>query len=307
MQRYIRERLLQSLITLFVVSLLVFGLVRLTGNPLDVMLDVTATQADRERLGQQLGLDQPIYVQYGLFLASLARGDLGKSIRTREPVTELLAQRVPATLELVALATLLALAIAVPLGILAATHKDSAWDMGARLVALLGQSVPSFWAANVLILIFAAQLHLLPVGRKEGLESYVLPTVTMAFFGFMLAGAVRLLRGSMLEVMDSEFIRFARIKGLSDRVVTWKHGLRNALIPLVTFIGFYFGILMGGSVVVESVFAWPGVGRLAYEAVRWRDYPVIQGVVLYVSAVIMLVSLVVDVLYAYLDPRIRFE
>lgn len=306
MQRYILERLVQSLITLFVVSLFVFGLVRMTGSPVDVLLEPTASQAERERLIRQLGLDQPIYVQYALFLSTLARGDLGRSIRSRQPVAEMLAERIPNTLELVALATLVALAIAMPLGVLAATRKDSAWDVGARLVALLGQSIPSFWAANILILIFAVELRLLPVGRKEGPEHYVLPVLTMALFGFMLAGAVRLLRGSMLEVMDSEFVKFARIKGLAESAVIWRHALRNALIPLVTFVGFYFGILMGGSVVVESVFAWPGIGRLAYESVRFRDYPVIQGVVLYVSVVILIVNLVVDILYAYLDPRIRY-
>lgn len=306
MQRFILGRLLQSLLTLFVVSVIVFGLARLTGNPLDVLLDVTASPEERERVGRVLGLDQPLPVQYGLFLANLARGDLGRSLRTREPVAEMLAQRVPNTLQLVALATLLALAIAIPLGVLAATRRDSVWDFGARGLALLGQSIPSFWAANVLILVFSVQLGLLPVGRKEGLEHFVLPAVSMALFGFMLAGALRLLRGSMLEVLDSEFVKFARIKGLSDAAVIWKHALRNALIPLVTFVGFYFGILVGGSVVVESVFAWPGVGRLAYEAVRVRDYPVIQGVVLYVSAMILAINLLVDILYAYLDPRIRY-
>lgn len=307
MHRFILDRLLQSFITLFVVSLFVFGLARLTGNPLDVLLDVTASQEDRERVSHQLGLDQPVYVQYGLFLFTLAQGDLGRSLRTREPVTSMLAERAPKTLELVALATLLALVIAIPLGVLAASHKDTGWDAGARLLALFGQSVPSFWAANVLILVFAVELGWLPVGRMGGPEHFVLPVVTTALFGFMLAGAVRLLRSSMLDVLDSEFIKFARIKGLSERAVIWKHGLRNALIPLVTFVGFYFGILMGGSVVVESVFAWPGLGRLAYEAVRTRDYPVIQGVVLYVSALILVINLVVDILYAYIDPRIRYE
>lgn len=306
MQRFILDRFLQSIITLFIVSLFVFGLARLTGNPLDVMLDATASQEERERVGRQLGLDQPLPVQYGLFLTNVGRGDLGRSIRTREPVTQLLAERIPNTLQLVALAALLSLLIAVPLGVLSATRKDSVWDVSARIVALVGQSVPSFWAANVLILVFAVNFRLVPVGRKEGPESFILPAVTMALFGFMLSGALRLLRASMIEILDSEFVKFARIKGLSRPTVVWKHALRNALIPLVTFVGFYLGILIGGSVVVESVFAWPGVGRLAFEAVRWRDYPVIQGVVLYVSLMILLINLAVDIAYAYLDPRIRF-
>jgi peptide/nickel transport system permease protein len=305
-QRYIVDRALQSLVTLFIVSLVVFGLVRLTGNPLDVMLDVTAPPAERERVASMLGLNQPIYVQYGIFLSQLAQGDLGKSLRSKEPVTELLAQSVPNTVELVALASVIALAIAMPLGILAATHKGSALDVGVRIVALLGQSIPGFWIANVFILVFAVELGILPSGRKEGPEYYVLPAVTMALFGFMLSGSLRLLRGSMLDVLDSEFVKFARTKGVANSVVIWKHALRNALIPLITFVGFYFGLLIGGSVIIESVYAWPGVGRLAYEAVKWRDYPVIQGVVLYVSFMIMAINLVVDVLYAYVDPRIRY-
>lgn len=306
MQRYILGRLIQGLITLAVVSVLVFALARLTGSPIDLMLDTNATDEDRARLTRLLGLDEPIATQYAVFLGNVARGDLGNSLRTREPVTQMLAQRVPNTLSLVALAIALALAIAVPLALLAATHKNTAWDIGARVLALLGQSIPSFWAANVLILIFAVQLRWLPSGRKEGLEYYVLPVIATALFGFLLSGCLRLLRGSMLEILDSEFVKFARTKGVPERTVVGKHALRNALIPLVTFAGSYFGILMGGSVVLESVFAWPGVGRLAYEAVQWRDYPLIQGVVLYVSAMIIGVNLFVDILYAYLDPRIRY-
>lgn len=306
MQRYILGRLIQGVITLLVVSLLVFGMARLSGSPIDLMLDINATDADRARLSQLLGLDEPLPVQYGLFIGDLVRGNLGTSIRTREPVTEVLASRIPNTLALVVLSILLALAIAIPLALLAATHKNSVWDVGARVLALLGQSIPSFWAANVLILIFAVQLRWLPSGRKEGLEHFVLPVVATALFGFLLAGSLRLLRGSMLEILDSEYVKFARTKGVPEHVVIGKHALRNALIPLVTFAGSYFGILMGGSVVLESVFAWPGVGRLAYEAVQWRDYPLIQGVVLYVSAMIISVNLCVDILYAYLDPRIRY-
>jgi peptide/nickel transport system permease protein len=306
MQRYILDRTLQSFITLFIVSLLVFGLVRMTGNPLDVMLDVTATPAEKERVAEMLGLNQPIYIQYGLFLGQLARGDLGRSLRSKEQVTDLLANSVPNTIELVALSSLIALAVAMPLAILAATHRGSALDVGVRVLALVGQSVPSFWIANVFILVFAVQLNLLPSGRKEGLEYYILPALTMALFGFMLSGSLRLLRGSMLEVLDSEFVKFARTKGVANSIVIWKHALRNALIPLITFVGFYFGLLIGGSVIIESVYAWPGVGRLAFEAVKWRDYPVIQGVVLYVSFMIMTINLFVDILYAYVDPRIRY-
>lgn len=306
MQRYIAGRLVQCLVTLLVISLLVFALARLTGNPLDVMLPIDASADLRNEVGRELGLDRPVYVQYARFVGSLLAADLGTSIRTRKPVALLIGQRLPNTLKLVCLSTGMALLLALPLGVVAATRKGGLWDVGARAAALFGQSVPTFWAGIVLISVFAVNLDLLPAGRKEGLASYVLPAVTLGLFGFMLAGVVRLLRGSMLDVLDSEYVKFARLKGLSEPAVTWKHAFRNALIPVVTFVGFYFGILMAGSVVVETVFAWPGIGRLAFEAVQWRDYPVIQGVVLLVSAVILAANLLVDVLYAYIDPRIRY-
>ena len=306
MQRYIAGRLIQCLVTLLLISLLVFALARLTGNPLDVMMPIDASAELQAEMSRELGLDQPMYVQYARFVQSLLHGDLGTSIRTRKPVAELIGLRLPNTLKLVSFSTGMALLIALPLGVIAATRKSGFWDVGARTVALFGQSVPTFWAGIVLISVFAVNLDLLPAGRKEGIESYVLPAVTLGLFGFMLAGVVRLLRGSMLDVLDSEYVKFARMKGLAESVVTWKHALKNALIPVVTFVGFYFGILMAGSVVVETVFAWPGIGRLAFEAVQWRDYPVIQGVVLLVSTIILAANLVVDILYAYIDPRIRY-
>ena len=306
MQRYIAGRLVQCLVTLLVISLLVFALARLTGNPLDVMLPIDASAELQEEMSQELGLDQPMYVQYGLFVQRLLYADLGTSIRTKKPVAELIGQRLPNTLKLVFFSTTMALLMALPLGVIAATRKGGLWDVGARTVALFGQSVPTFWAGIVLISIFAVNLDVLPAGRMEGFASYVLPAVTLGLFGFMLAGVVRLLRGSMLDVLDSEYVKFARIKGLAESVVTWKHAFKNALIPVVTFVGFYFGILLAGSVVVETVFAWPGIGRLAFEAVQWRDYPVIQGVVLLVSTIILAGNLMVDILYAYIDPRIRY-
>ena len=306
MQRYIAGRLVQCLVTLLVISLLVFALARLTGNPLDVMLPIDASAELQDEMSRELGLDQPLYVQYARFVHRLLYADLGTSIRTRKPVADLIRQRLPNTLKLVSFSTVMALLIALPLGVIAATRKGGLWDVGARTVALFGQSVPTFWAGIVLISVFAVNFELLPAGRKEGIESYVLPAVTLGLFGFMLAGVVRLLRGSMLDVLDSEYVKFARIKGLAESVVTWKHAFKNALIPVVTFVGFYFGILMAGSVVVETVFAWPGIGRLAFEAVQWRDYPVIQGVVLLVSTIILAGNLVVDILYAYIDPRIRY-
>jgi peptide/nickel transport system permease protein len=306
MGRFIVGRLFQSFVTLLLISVLVFGLVRLTGNPVDMLLPIEATPEMRTEMSRQLGIDRPLWEQYGYFLGDLVRGDLGTSIRARRPVTELLMQRLPNSLELVGISMLIALVIAFPLGVLAATRRGSLWDGMARGTALFGQSIPTFWAGIVLIYIFAISLGWFPAGGSGGPLYVVLPALTLGLFGFMLAGVVRLLRGSMIEVLDSEFVKFARIKGVPERTVIWKHALKNAMIPVVTFVGFYFGILISGTVVVETVFAWPGIGRLAYEAVQWRDYPVIQGIVLLVSAITLLTNLAVDVLYAWLDPRIRY-
>lgn len=306
MQRFIAGRLIQTLITLFVISALVFGLVRMTGSPIDVMLPIEASPEMRADMVRELGLDRPLHVQYFFFLEKLVQADLGTSIRTQKPVTELLMQRLPNSLQLVGVSMLLSLFIAFPLGVIAATRRGGVWDTLSRGVALFGQSIPTFWAGIVLIYIFAIQFGVLPAGRKGGFANLILPSVTLGLFGFMLAGVVRLLRDSMIEVLSSEFVKFARIKGVSEKIVVWKHALKNALIPVVTFVGFYFGILISGTVVVETVFAWPGIGRLAYEAVQWRDYPVIQGVVLLVSTITLLTNLLVDILYGYLDPRIRY-
>ena len=307
MGRFIAGRVVQTIATLFVVSIAVFLLVRLTGDPVDILLPIDASPELREETRARLGVDQPLVIQYGRFLGELVSGDLGTSIRTRKPVTELIGERFPNTVQLVGLAMLIALAVGIPLGVMAAVKKGTFIDRFARFFSLLGQSIPSFWAAIVLILVVGVYLGLLPTGRKEGPEYIILPAVTTAFFGFMIPGVVRLLRSSMLEVLDSEYVKLARVKGLPERVVVWRHALKNALLPVVTFIGFYFGILLSGSVVVETVFAWPGIGRLAYEAVLWRDYPVIQGVVLLVSVIVLVSNLLVDILYAYLDPRIRYS
>jgi peptide/nickel transport system permease protein len=306
-QRYIAGRILQSLITLLVVSVIVFALGRMLGNPLDVLLPLDASPELRQQETERLGLNEPFFVQYGLFIRELATGDLGTSIRSKQPVSELLMARLPDTLQLVGLAMAIALLVGFPLGVLAATRKGGIWDLLIRVIALFGQSIPSFWGGIMLILVFSVHFELLPVGRNLGFQYTILPAVTIAFFGFITAGLVRLLRASMIETLDSEYVKFARIKGASERVVVWKHALKNALIPVVTFLGFYFGIIIAGSVVVETVFAWPGVGRLAFEAVQWRDYPVIQGVVLMISGFILVSTLAVDILYAYLDPRIRFR
>jgi peptide/nickel transport system permease protein len=307
MLRFLLGRLIQSVVTLMIISLVVFGLVRMTGNPLDMMLPADAPPEMRERISQSMGLDRPLPVQYGIFLSNLLRGDLGTSIRSSVPVTEMILDRLPNTLELAAAAMGIALLLAVPLGILAAVRKGGVWDATARGISLLGQSVPTFWAGIVLIQIFSVQLGWLPAGRQGGIDHLILPAVTLGLFGFMLAGVTRILRGSMIETLDSDYVLFARVKGVGPGAIAWQHAFSNALIPVVTFIGFYFGIMVSGTVVVETVFAWPGLGRLAFDAVQWRDYPVVQGVVLMVAFITLLTNLGVDILYAYLDPRIRYS
>jgi peptide/nickel transport system permease protein len=303
MQRYILRRFFQALITLLAVSIIVFFLARLTGNPLHLLMPLDATEEDYRQAAKELGLDKPLPVQYGIFLVKAVKGDFGKSIRVGRPVSELLKIRVPNSLKLALAAIIVTALMAVPLGIIAAVKKGSFWDGLAQVIAVLGQSLPIFWVGIVFIFIFSVRLNLLPTSGMGGISHYILPAFTLGWA--LVAAIARLLRSSMLEVLDSEYIKMARIKGTPEGLVIWKHALKNALIPVVTFGGFYFAILLTGAVITETVFAWPGMGRLAYEAIMWRDFPVIQGVVLLATALVVTVNLLVDILYAYIDPRIR--
>lgn len=304
MQRYILRRLLQSVLLLFVLALVIFAFARLSGNPADLLLREDATPEDRAHLLRALGLDRPLPEQLYLFLAGLVRGDLGESIRYRKPAAEVFFERLPNTLRLLPLAMVGALAIAIPLGVLAAVYRGTALDRLSSGVAVLGIATPQFWLGIVLIYCFSIKLEWLPSSRMGGPSHYVLPAITLGVF--LVAGMMRLVRSSLLEVMDSEFVKLARLKGLSPRVVIWKHCLRNALIPVVTLFGVYFALLITGAIVTETVFAWPGVGRLTYEAVIFRDYPLLQAVILLKGVIVLGVNLGVDILYAYLDPRVRY-
>ena len=304
MQRYILRRLVQGAVLLFVLALVVFALARVTGNPADLLLPEDATREDRADLLRTLGLDRPLPEQLLAFLGGAVRGDLGQSIRYRKSATEVFFERLPNTLSLVPLALAAAILISVPLGVLAAVRRGTVIDRCCSAVAVLGIATPSFWLGIVLIYVFSIQLGWLPSARMGGPSHYVLPVVTLA--AFLVAGMMRLVRSSMLEVLDSEFVKLARIKGLSQTVVIWKHCLSNALIPVVTLFGVFFALLVTGAIVTETVFAWPGVGRLTYEAVIFRDYPLLQAVILLKGAIVLGVNLVVDVLYAYLDPRVRY-
>jgi peptide/nickel transport system permease protein len=304
MQRYILRRLLQGVVLLFVLALIIFALARVTGNPADLMLSEDASAEDRAHLMQALGLDRPIHEQLVTFLSGAVRGDLGRSIRYRKPAVEVFFERLPNTLTLVPLALIAAVVVSIPLGLLAAVYRGTLVDRVCSGVAVLGIATPSFWLGIVLIYVFSIQLGWLPSARMGGPLHYILPVITLS--AFLVAGMMRLVRSSVLEVLDSEFVKLARIKGLSSTVVLWKHCLRNALIPVVTLFGVFFALLVTGAIVTETVFAWPGVGRLTYEAVIFRDYPLLQAVILLKAIIVLGVNLAVDVLYAYLDPRVRY-
>jgi len=303
MRRYILRRLLQGLVLLVLVATIVFFLGRLTGNPVDLMLPEDATPEDRQALTETLGLDGPLHQQFGIFIANALRGDLGQSIRHRQPAVEVFFSRLPNTLLIVPGAMMLAVILAVPLGILSALYRGSIIDRVAGTIAVLGIATPHFWLGILLIYIFSVQLDWLPTSRMGDYRHYILPTVTLSTF--LLAGFMRLIRSSMLEILDSEFVKLARIKGLSETIVVWKHCLRNALIPVLTLWGVFMGGLVTGAIVTETVFAWPGIGRLTYEAVIFRDYPLLQAAIIMDAVLIVLINLIVDILYAYVDPRIR--
>ena len=310
MGRYIVNRILQSIVNLIFITVLVFLLARSIGDPADVFIPDELPQEAVDAFRKKLGLDQPLYTQYWLFIKDLARGDLGTSVRGHRPVTEMLVERLPATFSLAAVAMIIAMTMGIPLGVLSAVYRDTFIDRIAKLVAFLGQSTPAFWLGIMLMLFFGVfffqqGLPSLPISGRGGPSTYVLPAFTMGWF--VVAGLVRLTRSSMLDVLDADYVTMARAKGLSERVVIWKHALRNAMIPVLTYSGLILGGFMNGSVVVEQVFAWPGIGRMALSSVSGRDYPVIQGVVLLIGFFYIVVNLLVDILYVFVDPRIKYS
>ena len=304
MIRFVLARLFQSLVALAILSVVVFILARATGDPLHLILPMSATQEDYAEARRYLGLDRPYVEQYFSFVGKAVRGDFGTSLRARKPVIELIRERLPNSLKLAVFAMGVSLAMAFPLGVMAAVKKGTGIDRAAQVIAVLGQSLPTFWLAIILVEFVAGRLQWLPAaGNDAGLASYILPGFTLGWF--VVAGMMRLLRSSMLEVLDSDYVKLARVKGVAERRVVWLHALKNALIPVVTFAGIYFAILVTTAIVVETVFAWPGLGRLAYEGISSRDFPVIQAVVLTTAAIVAVVNLCVDCLYAVIDPRIR--
>jgi len=305
MQRYIIVRIFQSVITLFILSVVIFVLVRVGGDPALLMLPESGTKEDYQTIKKQMGLDKPIHVQYGIFISDAVRGDFGRSVRTRRPVMDSIKEALPNSIKLVVTSMVIALVLSIPLGVMAAVKKDTYLDTFARGVAGLGQSLPTFWVGLMMIQLFVVYLKVLPASGMSSWKHYLMPAFCLGIF--MMAGITRLLRSTMLEVLDSEFIRMARIKGVSERGVVWKHALRNSLLPVVSFGGVYIAIMVTGAILVESVFAWPGFGRLAYSAIVRQDFPLIQGVILTAGAVVMVANIITDILYAYLDPRIRIQ
>jgi peptide/nickel transport system permease protein len=286
-------------------SVIVFLLGRLSGDPVSMLLSQYSTEEDRVRITEQLGLNKPVLEQYGIFIFNALKGDLGKSVAgDNRPALTLILERFPASLKLALVALIISILIGIPLGVLSAVKRGSFLDALARLVALLGQSLPAFWLGIVLMYFFSVKLRLLPTSGYGGIRHFILPAATMGLF--TVAAVTRLTRSSMLEVLDSEYIKLARIKGVSEAIVIWKHALRNSLMPVITFMGTFFATMITGAVVIETVFSWPGIGRLAYESILNRDFPVMQGVILFMTTLYILANLIVDVLYAWVDPRIRY-
>lgn len=287
------------------VTLVFFFLHMIPGDPVEVMLGETAQQADKERLRQELGLNQPLYVQYGRFMAGIVQGDLGGSYFYRRPVVQVIAERVPATVELALAAFLVAGLIAIPLGIIAALREGTAVDNAAVLFSLVGVSLPNFWLGPLLIILFSIKLGWFPVSGKAGLASLVLPAITLgAAFAAILS---RMTRASLLERLGEDYLTVARAKGLPEWKVILKHALRNALIPIITVMGLQIGALLSGAIITENVFSWPGIGTLLINAIEARDYPLVQGCILFISLSYVFVNLLTDLFYGWADPRIRVK
>jgi peptide/nickel transport system permease protein len=304
MGQFILRRLLQTAVTALFVTMIVFALARLTGDPTVMLLPTEATQADRDFLKNQLGLDKSVPEQYFTFISKALAGDFGTSFRYRVPVRDLVAARLPATIELAVLSMLLATAIALPLGIVSALRRGSLIDRLARWFATLGLATPTFWLGLMLILLFAVTLNWLPAAGREQWSSRILPVIALGWFS--AAAIARLTRSSMLDAMQSDFVRFERLSGLPEFVIVLRHALKNAAIPIVTYMALQFGVLLSGAVVTERVFAWPGIGSLVVDAILERDFPVVQAAVLVTAILFLLINLATDLFYSWLDPRIRY-
>jgi peptide/nickel transport system permease protein/oligopeptide transport system permease protein len=306
MHNYLIKRLLSTIPVLIGISLLLFFMLRmLPGDPAQVLAGQMATPEEIENIRHQLGLDRPVYEQYVIYLSHLVRLDLGRSARTQNPVIDEIWARLPNTLLLAVVAIALACLFGIPAGIISAVRPYSWIDYLVTLSALFGISMPVFWLGLMLVVLFAIILHWLPAGGTGSWQHVILPSITLA--AFVVAFIARMTRSTMLETLTQDFTTTARSKGLTETVVVVKHALKNALIPIITVVGLQFGFLLGGAVLTETVFAWPGLGRLLYDSISARDYPVIQGTILIFGLLYILVNLMVDLIYAFVDPRIRYD
>lgn len=305
MGSYLIRRILHAVIVLFAATCLVFVLVRLTGDPVRLMLPDEATEAQMEQTRDRLGLNRPIWQQYLDFMADAVRGDFGTSFRGGQPAMTLVLERMPATLKLAGMAILFAIAISLPTGIASARYKNSMIDVLGRFLALIGQAVPSFWLGTMLILLFSVRLQWFPAFGGGGIRSLVLPGFALGAYSAAIMS--RLLRSSMLEVLSADYIRTARAKGLSEQGVLYRHALRNALRPYVTVLGLQVRVLLGGAVVIEAVFAYPGMGRLVLQSINYRDFPVVQAFIVLIVVIIVATNLIVDMLYLVIDPRVKIS
>jgi len=302
---YLLRRLYQALIVFFVVTLIVFMVLHISGDPVELLMPPDATPRDIEEMRRTLGLDKPIMVQYGYFLRNAVQGNLGVSYHHGQPALKLVLERLPASLELVATSILISLVLAVPLGILAATRRGKTLDRLCLLGSLIGISAPPFWIGIAFILVFAVELQWLPSSGRGSWQHLVLPATSLALY--RLALFLRLIRAGMLDIMTQDFIRTARAKGVSEKLVIYKHALKNTLIPFVTIAGMQMGSLLAGAIVTERVFAWPGMGRLFLDSIGVMDFPVIIAWALVIATIFLSINLIVDIIYVWLDPRIRHE
>jgi peptide/nickel transport system permease protein len=305
---YIRKRSIEGIITLWLITLAVFFLLRLGGgNPIEYMLPPEASQADIDNLTKAYGFDKPLWEQYWIFNLKLIQGDLGNALAwDKRPTVDLVMERIPATMQLTSAAMILAVVIGVFIGAISASRPDSLFDRVGKVVAITGQSMPVFWVGLLLILLFSVQLGWLPSAggiERLGWKGIIMPAVSLGFF--LVASHMRIVRSTMLEVMESDYIKLVRAKGLPTRMVVWKHAFKNAAIPVFTLFFVNFAALISGAVVTETIFAWPGIGRLLVDSLILRDYPTTQAVIFFAAAVIVFVNIMVDVMYAWLDPRIR--
>jgi len=305
MIRFIIIRIIQSIVALIGILILVFFLLRASGDPVDMIRSPSMTEEQVQAIYHQLGLDKPVIQQLWIYVSELIQGNLGTSLIERRPVSELIAVSLLNSLKLGVTSFVIGMGLAFILGVLAATKRDSLGDHGVKFLAILGQALPGFWVGIMLVLIFYDRLNWLPVGGGVKPADYVMPVATMVFF--IMPGMMRLVRSTMLDVLNSEYIKLARIKGLPERVVMWKHALRNALISPLTILGLLFAAIVSGAVVTEQIFNWPGMGRLALQATIARDFPIVQSIVLIVAVMVLVINLLVDITYAYVDPRIRYQ